>query len=82
MSNRRKRRPQNPISAQLAAADGARIPGGCDHCDAYQIIHAQQDPDVHLIDVCHDDWCPNSPATRLGAGDTRRGARRVSSAGQ
>lgn len=59
MSNRRKTRPQNPISAQIAAMDGARIPGGCDHCDAYQVIDAQQGhPDVHMLRVFHDDDCP------------------------
>ena len=62
MSNKRRLRrprPQNPVSAQLAALNGARIPGGCDHCDAYQTIHAHRHgPDVHSITVHHDDSCP------------------------
>lgn len=59
MSNRRRLRPQSPVSAHLAALDGAHIPGGCDHCDAYQVVNASQgDPNVHKISVYHDDWCP------------------------
>jgi hypothetical protein len=61
VSNRKRlpRQEQHPASAILAAADGARIPGGCGHCDAYQVIHAQAGhPNVHLIRVYHDDWCP------------------------
>jgi hypothetical protein len=59
MSNRRKLQPQNPLSAQIAALDGARILGGCDQCDAYQVIRAAQGhPNVHLVEVYHDGWCP------------------------
>lgn len=59
MSNRRKLKPQHPVSAQVAALDGAHIPGGCGHCDAYQTINAHgYGPDVHRITVHHDDWCP------------------------
>jgi hypothetical protein len=62
MTNRRKLRnprPQNPVSAALSAIDGARIPGGCGQCNAYQTIRAHADgPDVHRITVHHDDWCP------------------------
>ena len=63
MSNRRRRRrqlpPQTPVSAALAAIDGARIPGGCAHCDAYQVIHATQGhPNVHAIRIYHDGGCP------------------------
>lgn len=63
MSNRRRLRPpprpQHPITAQLAALDGAQIPGGCEHCNAYQTVRANADgPDVHRITVHHDDWCP------------------------
>ncbi len=41
-NRRRLRNPQNPRSAltQWAASlDGARIPGGCDPCAAYQTVH-------------------------------------------
>lgn len=65
MSNRRRLRPQNPVSAQLAALDGARIPGGCDRCDAYQVINAMQGhPDVHVLNVYHDDDCPELAARK------------------
>jgi hypothetical protein len=52
--------PQNPASAMLAALDGAQIPGGCDHCDAYQKVtaHAHGLPGIHMISVFHDDDCP------------------------
>ncbi|MDQ3477406.1 MAG: hypothetical protein M3492_14060 [Actinomycetota bacterium] len=36
---------------------GHRIPGGCDDCDAYQTI-TQQTPGVYLLNVWHDDSCP------------------------
>lgn len=62
MSNRRRLkppRPQHPASAQLAALDGIRVPGGCGRCDAYQTVHAHADgPDLHRITVHHDDSCP------------------------
>jgi hypothetical protein len=51
--------PQNPATAMLAALDGARIPGGCDHCDAWQEVTANAYGlgGVHMIRVYHDDWC-------------------------
>jgi hypothetical protein len=62
MSNRRKIKdppPGNPVSEYLASIDGARIPGGCDACDAYQVVQARAGHrDVHLIKVFHDDDCP------------------------
>jgi hypothetical protein len=55
----RGRQPQDPVTAFLAALDGARIPGGCDHCDAYQAVQAHAGGTrVHLIRVYHDDDCP------------------------
>jgi hypothetical protein len=51
--------PQNPVTAWLASLDGARIPGGCDRCDVYQIIHANRHgANLHQIDIRHDDDCP------------------------
>lgn len=51
----------SPAQAQLAELfgplDGARIPGGCDDCDAYQIVEPAS-PGVWSIGVHHDDWCP------------------------
>lgn len=53
---------QTQIAAVLGPLDGARIPGGCDHCDAYQTVEAVH-PGVWIIHVSHDAWCP-----ALGAG--------------
>lgn len=67
MSNTRKakRPPQHPVSARLAAMDGARIPGGCDSCDAYQVVNAAQGhPNVHVLSVYHDDDCPRLAAMK------------------
>jgi hypothetical protein len=70
MSNRK--RLHNP----LAAMDGARIPGGCDSCDAVQVVKAGQlsyggvsvpGPGLNTIDVYHDDACPEQ-AARVAAG--------------
>ena len=59
MSNRRRLRPTNPASQAIRAADAARIPGGCERCDAYQVVRADRwAPDVHSITVYHDDSCP------------------------
>lgn len=68
MSNRRQLPEQDPVSAFIASMDGARIPGGCDACDAYQVVRAMQGhPKVHTISVYHDDDCP-----RLAAISARR----------
>jgi hypothetical protein len=40
MSPRRRLRPTNPASMLIRAHDGSHIPGGCDHCNAYQVVHA------------------------------------------
>jgi hypothetical protein len=49
-----------PVSAMIAAMDGARVPGGCDHCDAYQVVeaHWMGESNVHSVGVHHDRWCP------------------------
>lgn len=62
MSNARSfRRQLSPIQDDLARTfgplDGARIPGGCEHCDAYQTVHPAH-AGTWLIGVHHDDWCP------------------------
>lgn len=41
----------------LGPLDGARIYGGCAHCDAYQTVHPAS-AGVWKITVHHDDWCP------------------------
>jgi len=47
----------DPIHDSLAALAGLKIPGGCDHCDAYQTI-SELAPMVTKITVHHDEWCP------------------------
>jgi hypothetical protein len=68
MSNRRKLRqppPDSPVSEYLASVDGARIAGGCDSCDAYQVVQARAGHrNVHMIQVFHDDGCPALAAIR------------------
>jgi hypothetical protein len=53
----------NDIRQLIAALDGARIPGGCDTCDAWQ------EPSIDALGICHitirhDDWCPVLAAMR------------------
>ena len=41
------------------ALKGARIPGGCDDCDAYQVITDDPTcPGVTVIQIRHDETCP------------------------
>jgi hypothetical protein len=56
------RRPGKPSPSQAAVArlcplDGARIPGGCDQCHAYQTV-TPITSGVWILNVHHDDWCP------------------------
>lgn len=47
----------DPAGNALAALDGARVPGGCEHCDAEQTVR----PDgagVWVVTVEHDPQCP------------------------
>lgn len=53
-----------PLSeAQAAAArmlrplDGERIPGGCEHCTAFQTVEPVS-AGVWKLTVHHDEWCP------------------------
>ena len=41
-----------------ALLDQFQIPGGCDECDAYQVVH-EQDPGSNImhVTVSHDDDC-------------------------
>ncbi|TXI50198.1 hypothetical protein [Mycolicibacter arupensis] len=59
--NRRQRRAaghgDSSARQYLASLDGARIPGGCDDCDAYQTVDATQAP-LFLLQVHHDSTCP------------------------
>lgn len=49
------RQSSNPLHG-LSALAGQRIPGGCDDCDAYQVIQAADG--FTRITVHHDDTCP------------------------
>lgn len=51
-----------PIAADLFGQfDGARIPGGCDNCDAYQTVTPIV-AGAWQVTVHHDDWCPTLQA--------------------
>jgi hypothetical protein len=58
MSKRhRLSRAQASAQALLGPLDGARIPGGCHDCNAYQVVRPES-AGVWRIEVHHDDWCP------------------------
>ena len=44
-------------SQTLDAMTGKRIPGGCDDCDAYQVM-VRCEAGVYVLEVHHDDTCP------------------------
>lgn len=60
--NRQRRRdlpPSNPVSQSVRRQDGATILGGCDRCDAYQVVGADHyGANLHRIAIHHDEWCP------------------------
>ena len=46
------------------------IPGGCNRCDAYQVLTPDPDPNhagIYYLTVRHDDWCPFLRARNAGA---------------
>jgi hypothetical protein len=52
-------RPTHPVTELLAPIDGQRIPGGCDHCNAYQVLTLHKwGPNAHAMTTHHDGWCP------------------------
>jgi len=55
MSNGRPFRRQ--LTDLLGPLDGARIPGGCDHCNAYQTTTPVA-AGIWQLGIFHDDWCP------------------------
>jgi hypothetical protein len=55
--SRRRSPAQDALGDLLGPLDGARIPGGCDHCDAYQTA-APSSAGVWVLTVHHDDNCP------------------------
>lgn len=46
-------------------AEGKRIPGGCDQCEAYQIVESVS-PGVWHLAIRHDADCPILRASRAG----------------
>ena len=46
----------NHVTQLFASMDGARVPGGCDRCDAYQDVALKDG--VVAISVSHDEDCP------------------------
>jgi hypothetical protein len=58
VSNRGRLSPeQAALASALGPLDGARIPGGCDSCNAYQTVQPVNGG-VWLLAVHHDGWCP------------------------
>ena len=49
---------QPEILAALGPLVGQRIPGGCDHCKAFQTVAPMAGGPGWIISVHHDDWCP------------------------
>jgi hypothetical protein len=47
----------DPLQATLGPLVGVQIPGGCDLCDAYQVVEKVESLWWH-VHVYHDDWCP------------------------
>lgn len=41
----------------LDAMTGRRLPGGCDDCDAYQVMSRCADG-LYVLTVHHDETCP------------------------
>jgi hypothetical protein len=48
---------QTAVLNILGPLDGTEIPGGCDHCDAYQTVKPVT-AGVWSVTVHHDDDCP------------------------
>lgn len=49
---------QHRFAEMFAPLDGARLPGGCDSCDAEQSIATAGTPGVWKLTILHDDDCP------------------------
>ncbi len=47
---------QDAMARLLGPLDGARMPGGCECCDAYQTVEPAA-PGVWVNRVMHDDGC-------------------------
>jgi len=48
---------QAAVLKTLGPLDGARLPGGCGHCNAYQTVLAIE-AGIWNLNVHHDEWCP------------------------
>jgi hypothetical protein len=48
---------RNDLQRVFGPIDGARIPGGCEDCDAFQ-KPVQIAFGVWVLQIFHDDWCP------------------------
>ncbi len=51
-----------PPESVLADLTGRRLPGGCEDCDAYQVLSRLPDDTwggVYVLTVHHDDTCPH-----------------------
>lgn len=46
-----------PLAEILQEHKDVRVPGGCDQCDAYQVLE-QAAPRVWMLNVHHDADCP------------------------
>ena len=52
----------------FSALVGREIPGGCDRCDALQVMAVDEDvPGVWHLQVQHDDDCPFLRSLMAGA---------------
>lgn len=52
--------PGGPLADALTPLVGARIPGGCPDCDAYQTVHPDNDhPAIWHMTIHHDNTCPD-----------------------
>lgn len=67
MTHRPLSLPQSEASRVFGPLDGARVPGGCDTCDAFQTAEPSG-AGVWLVTVHHDDWCPTLAAMQDGRG--------------
>jgi hypothetical protein len=62
MSNARPHRrrlspPQSRLADLFGPLDGTQVPGGCEHCNAYQTV-TPIEAGAWRITVHHDSWCP------------------------
>jgi hypothetical protein len=49
--------PGEVVRRLLGPLDGARIPGGCERCDAFHTVRPETDG-FWVITIHHDDDCP------------------------